>query len=811
MATMLIQNFRFALRLLRKSPGFALVAILTLALGIGATTAIFSVVYATMLAPLPYPNPDQLVLVWSHRRGNDNNVSVQDYLDWKAQNKTFQSMIASNSGSFNMATADRPEQVRGMTVGPGWYSMVGVKFFKGRDFVSEEGEPGKDKEVILTHDTWQQMGSDPNIIGKSIRINLEPHTVVGVLAPGAPDRMQIKFLVPLAFTPDQVNREDHQLIVAARLKPGVTIAQAQADMNVIAARLASEYPQTDKDLGVNVVPLRNYWFPKRTQSTLWALLGAVGFVLLIACANVANLLLAKATTRLKEVAVRASLGATRARVFMQFLTESLALALLGGLVGVGVAELMLQTIMKTLLSGMGLSLPSEAEVGLSLPVLGFTLLCTMLCGVLFGCAPAWRASGLNVNETLKEGGRAGAGSAHQRLRRVLVVAEFGLALALLAGAALAIHSFWNLSRLDLGVRTDHILTFGIAHPTKDFTQPQQILPFYRELLARLHAIPGVTEVSAASGTPLSGGGFGLPVNIVGQPPKDSNSQNIADFMKVTPEYYKTFGIQLVKGRMLAESDDENSPHVAMINEFLASHFFPGVDPIGQRLSVPQVIPGVNKPGPPQEWEIVGVFHDVRMFGPRNLTYPEVDVPFYQSPWPQEDVAIRTSGDPELIRKSAGAVVSSLDPNLPMAQVQTMDELASNDFLQDRTVTALFGILATVALLLAAIGIYGVMAFSVAQRTHEIGLRMALGADRNQVLQLVLREGVVLALAGLGLGLVGALFVGRALKSMLFGVGTIDLAAFATVSILLLASALLACYFPAQRATKVDPMVALRYE
>jgi putative ABC transport system permease protein len=810
MATMLIQNFRFALRLLRKSPGFTLVAILTLALGIGATTAIFSVVYATMLAPLPYPNPDQLVLVWSHRRGNDNDVSPQDYFDWKAQNTTFQSMIAWNAGSFNLATADRPEQVRGMIVGPGWYSMIGVKFFKGRDFVPEESQPGKDKEVILTHDTWQQMGSDPNIIGKSIRIDLEPHTVVGVLAPGAPDRMQIKFLVPMAFTPDQVNREDRHLIIAARLKPGVTITQAQADMNVIGARLASEYP-ADKDFGINVVPLRNYWFPRRTQSTLWALLGTVGFVLLIACANVANLLLAKATTRLKEVAVRASLGATRARVFMQVLSESLVLALLGGLAGVGVAELMLQTIMKTLLSGMGLSLPSEAEVGLSLPVLGFTLLCTMLCGVFFGCAPAWRASGLNVNETLKEAGRAGASSAHQHVRRVLVVSEFALALALLAGAGLAIRSFWNLSRLDMGVRTDHILTFEISRPTKDFTQSPQILPFYRELLERLHAIPGVTYTSAASGTPVNGGGFGLSFNVVGQPVKDGSSPNRAVFMLATPEYYKTFGIRLVKGRMFTEADNENSPRVALISEFMASHFFPGVDPIGQRLSVPRLIPGVNKPGPQQEWEIVGVFHDVRMEGPRSDSFPEIDVPFYQSPWPQEDVALRTSGDPESIRKSAGAVVTSIDPDLPIAQVQTMDQIVDTTFLEDRTQTVLFGILATVALLLSAIGIYGVMAFSVAQRTHEIGLRMALGADRNQVLRLVLKEGIVLAVVGLGLGLVGAMFVGRAVKSMLFGVGTIDFAAFSIVSLLLLGSALLACYFPAQRATRVDPMVALRYE
>jgi putative ABC transport system permease protein len=805
------QDFRLAFRLLRKSPGFTSVAILTLAFGIGATTAIFSVVYATMLAPLPYPDADQLVLLWSRVRGNDNNVAVQDYLDWKAQNKTFQQMVAWRSASFNMATADRPQQVRGMLTGPGWYSMIGVKFFKGRDFLPEEGEPGKDREVILTHDTWQQLGSDPNIIGKTIRIDLEPHTVVGVLAPGAPDRMQIKFLVPLSFKPEQISRDNRCCSVAGRLKPGVTIAEAQADMKVIAARIARDYPDTNKDRGINVVPLRNYWFPKETQSTLWALLGAVGFVLLIACANVANLLLAKATTRLREVAVRSSLGATRARVFLQFLTESLVLSALGGAVGIGIAEFMLQTIVKTLLSGMGLSLPSEADVALNLPVLGFTLLCTMLAGILFGCAPAWRASALNVNETLKEGGRAGTGSAHQKLRRALVVAEFGLALALLAGAGLAIHSFWNLSRFDLGLRTDHILTFGLPIPEKHFAQSSQIVPFYRDLIGRLHAIPGVTSASVATGTPLGEIGFFLPFGIAGQPPKESKPRDGAFFMMTTPEYHKTFGIRLIRGRTFNETDTERSARVAVVSESLAKKFLPGIDPIGQRLSVPQVVPGANKPGPAQEWEIVGVIHDVHMLGPRQDLNAEIDVPFYQSAWPRANVAIRTHGNPEQIRKAVSVVIASLDPDLPMDAVQTMDQLVKDNFLEDRTVTELFGILATVALLLATVGIYGVMAFSVAQRTHEIGLRMALGADRHNVLRLVIKEGIVLALLGLGVGLVGAFFVGRAIQSTLYGVGTVDLTAFSAVSLLLMAAALLACYFPAQRATRVDPMVALRYE
>jgi len=805
------QDVRFGARMLRKNPGFTAVAILTLALGIGATTAIFSVVYATMLAPMPYPHAEQLVLVWSSFQGHDEQVSVQDFFDLRDQNKTFQKMIAWRADSFNMAGADRPQQVRGMRTGPGWYSMVGVKFFMGRDFLPEESEPGKNDEVILTHATWEILGADPNIIGKTIRIDLEPHTVVGVLAPGAPDRMQIEFLVPLAFKPEQINRTRHPLLIAARLKPGVSLAEAQADLQVIAARIAQDYPTTDKNLGVHVTPLRNYWFAKKTQDTLWALLGAVGFLLLIACANVANLLLAKGTTRLKEVAVRASLGATRTRVFMQFLTESLLLSLAGGLIGIALAEFMLQVLTKTLLAGMGLSLPSEADIRLSLPVLLFTFGASVLAGVLFGCAPAWRASALNIEETLKDSNRSGSDRGHQRLRRALVVAEFGLALTLLAGAGLAIHSFWNLTRVNLGIRTDHILTFGLPVQQSRFTESQQIVMFYRQFLDKLHALPGVLQADVSTGTPLGEIGFGTPFGVVGQLQNDPNSRRFAIFQMVTPDYFKTFGIQLLQGRTFTDDDREGGLRVAVVNQHFVDRYLSGVAPVGQRILVDQIVPGATKPGPPQEWEIIGVVRDVRMEGPRSDIDGEIDVPFYQSPWPRVDVAIRTAGDPEALRKNVAAVVNSMDPDLPMDGVKTMEQIRDETFLEDQSVTELFGVFAAAALLLATIGIYGVMAFSVARRTREIGVRMALGADRSQVLRLVFKEGVVLAFAGIGLGLLGGVFVGRAIRSTLYSVGTIDLLALSVVAFLLLTAALLACYFPARRATKVDPMVALRYE
>jgi putative ABC transport system permease protein len=805
----LIQNCSFALRLLRRSPGFAATAILTLALGIGATTAIFSVVYGTMLAPMPYPHPEQLVLAWSSIRAGDITVSVQDYLDWKAQNKTFQSMIPWRADGFNMATAERPEQVRGLRTGSGWYTMMGVNFSKGRDFLPEETEPGKDHAVILTHATWERLGADPNIIGKAIRIDLEPHTVVGVLAPGAPDRMQIDLLVPLSFKPEEINRQGHPLLITGRLKPGVSLAAAEADLKVIAARIASQYPTTNQNLGIHITPLRNYWFAKQTQNTLWALLGAVGFLLLMSCANVANLLLAKASTRRREVALRASLGATRARIFGQFLTESLVLSVIGGVLGVALAEVMLRVITKTLLTGMGLSLPSEADIRLSLPVLLFTICASLLAGVLFGCSPAWRASTLNINETLKEGGRSGSDRGHQRLRRVLVVSEFALALALLAGAGLAIHSFWNLSRVDLGMRTDHVLTFGLPVPPRHFADPQQIVPFYRGLLDKIYALPGVSQAHVATATPLAQSGFGLPFDIVGQPHRDPGSGDFAYYQMATPDYFKTFGIQLLEGRLFTASDDESSQHVAVVNEYFAHRYLPGVDPIGKRILVPKLTPGVPRPGAPQEWEIIGVVHDVRGAGARQNQFGEIDVPFYQSPWPQVDVAVRTAGDPEAIERSVGAVINSIDPDLPMAHVKTMEQLVDDSFLLDRSVSGLFAAFAAAALLLAAIGIYGVMSFSVAQRTHEIGLRMALGATRSQVLKLIVREGLILALFGLGLGLLGAALVGRAVQSTLYQVGAIDPLTLCAVAVLLLAAALLACYLPARRATKVEPMVALR--
>ncbi|MBZ5654981.1 MAG: ABC transporter permease [Acidobacteriia bacterium] len=803
-----LQSLLFGLRLLRRSTGFTAVAVITLAIGIGANTAIFSVMYAVLFEPLPYPQPDQLVMVWQKVQGNRNTVSAGDFLDWRRQNTVFEDLNAWAGQDFNLATADRPERIGGGLVTPGLIHMTQHDLFLGRDFTQDEATPGKDHVVIITHRLWERMGADRGILGKPLRLDGEPYTVVGVFKPGTADRLGGQISVPLVIHPEQTGYDAHWLQVMGRLKPGVSIAQAQAEMGVIAQRIAEQHPDTNKGWSASVEPLKNDYLDRGTIQILWLLMGAVGFVLLIACANVANLMLAKGTTRLREVAVRSALGASRAQLFAQFLMESLALALLGGVAGLALGQVLIKVLVTTVPP---YSLPAEADVRMSLPVLLFTFAATLVAGVMFGCMPAWQASGVSPNETLKEGGRTGASAGRSRVRRVLVVLESGLALTMLAGAGLAIHSFWNLTRVDLGIRTDHILTFSLPIPPQRFSQSEQMVTFYRQLLEKIKAIPGVSHAEAATGMPVQGPGFGMQFEIVGKPPAvDAGSRPGTGFGMVTPEYFQTFGIRVVKGRSFNEQDRAGAPRVAMVNENFARSYLGNTDPIGQRLRIEELIPGVPRLGPPVEWEIVGVFR-VHSGGARNEGFPEVNVPFWQSPWSQASLAVRTSGDPTAMIKSVAAAVNSMEPDLALADVKTMDQLVDESLVGERFVTALYAAFAAVALVLAAVGIYGVMAFAVAQRTHEIGLRMALGAGREQVLRLILKEGVVLALFGLGVGLVGAFFVARILRGLLYGVGTIDFAAFGAVAAILLATALMACYLPARRATQVDPMVALRYE
>jgi putative ABC transport system permease protein len=804
----LLQNIRYALRQLMKSPGFTLTAVITLALGIGANTAIFTTVYATLLAPMPYPEPDQLVMVWSKIQGFHNGVSAGDFDDWRHQSTAFQALNAWTGGSFNLATKDQPEYVQGQKTTPGMYKMMGVNFLYGRDFLPEEGTLGKEHVVVLVNKMWKKLGSDPNIIGKQMKIDGEPYTVVGVMAAGQPDRLDQSLIVPLVFKPEQLNHDFHWLLVMGRLKPGVTMREAQANMDAVTANIAKAYPKSDKGWDSFVEPLQNDFLPKERIQTLWFLLGAVGFVLLIACVNVANLLLAKGTTRHKEVAIRIALGAKRSAIFSQLLTENILLALIGGLTGIGVGWLALRGLIAIMPDG---TLPSEADLSLNIPILLFSLGASTLAGLLFGCAPAWYATRIDPAEALKEGGRSGTSSSRKGLRRTLVVGEFALALTLLTGAGLAIHSFWNLTQVDLGTSTFHIQTFFLPVPDARPKDPIQIANYYQQMLSRIQAVPGVLNVSASTGLPLEGAGFGMPFTIQGAPDiADPSQRPGAAFGMVTPDYFKTFSIQVLRGRSFTDQDKAGSVRVAMVSESFVKKYFKDKDPLQQRLMIEELIPGVQKLGSPIPWQIVGVFHDVRGGGLRDGR-PEIEVPFWQIPWPSAYFGVRTSGDPALMTKSIEDAVHSVDSEIAIAEPHTMEEVKSLVLAGDRFTMLLYASFAVVALSLAAVGIYGVMAFTVAQREHEIGLRMALGASRGKVVGMILKEGMTLALFGLGLGLIGAYFVGRALQSGLYGVGTLDAGAIVAVASVLFAAAMLASWIPARRAASVQPMQALRSE
>ena len=804
----LFRDLSFSLRTLAKNPGLTITILLTLALGIGANTAIFTVNYATLLAPLPYPEPDQLVWVWARIHDGHNTVSAGDFTDWKRDSKVFQDIHAFIGTDFNLATHDQPEFVPGSRVTPGMATMMGYTFSLGRDLLPEEGQAGKDHAVVLTNRLWQKLGADPDIIGKTLRLDDEPYNVVGVVAPGVADRETSQLTVPLVFKPEQINHDFHWLLVIGRLKPGMTVSQAQADMDAVAADIAKAYPHSNKGWGAAVDPLKNDIISSDRRATLWLLLGAVAFILLIACVNVANLLLARSMARQKELAIRGALGATPRAIFTQLLTESLLLAVTGGVFGIGVGFAMLRGIMAAMPER---TLPMEADVRLNLPVLGFTLLATTLAGLLFGCIPAWYASRIDPAETLKEGGRSGTSTSRHRLRRTLVIGEFALALALLAGAGLTIHSFMNLARVDLGVRTDHVLTFGLPIPDTRSKEPERIIAYYRQVLGAIQSVPGVAHASALTGLPLFGNRFGLPFTIVGKPAfTDPSLRPGTAFSMATPEYFQTFGVRLVQGRAFTEQDNSAAIRVAVVNEEFVKRFLKDSNPLEQRISVDQLIPGVTRLGPPVEWQIVGVYHNVRQYGLR-IDRPEIIVPFWQTPWPVASIGVRTSGDPNLMLKSVSAAVHSVDPQIALSNPMTMEDVHDRVLANDRFTVILFGIFAALALLLAAIGIYGVMSFSVEQRSHEIAVRMALGSSRGGVLHLIMKEGVLLACIGSCLGLVGAYFVGRAMRSILYGVTAIDLSAFLAVAFLLLAAAVLASYIPARRAASIEPMDALRAE
>ena len=769
----MLENLHYALRQLRKSPVFTLTAVLTLALGIGANTAIFTVVYATLLAPMPYPEPDQLVMVWSKIQGDRNGIAAQDFVDWKNQSTVFQDLNALTGGSFNLATKDQPEYVEGQLTTPGMYRMMGVKFQYGRDFLPEEGVAGKEHVVVLMNKLWKRLGSDPNIIGKQLRIDGTPYTVVGVLAPG-PARPARPVAGRAAGL--QARAVESRLPLAARDGPPQARRhhQAGAGRHGLGDRQHRQaFPKSNKGWGAFVEPLKNDFLPKeRIQTSLDAAWrgGLCAADRLRQCGQPAawqreprgrrKWPFAHRSAHRAKTSSRSSSPRTCCWHWSAAFWES-ASALVA-LRGAGCHH-----AAKTRFPLKPISLSTCPSCCSRLRLLH-------LAGLLFGCAPAWYATRVDPAEALKEGGRSGTGAGRHRLRSVLVIGEFALALALLTGAGLAIHSFWNLTHVDLGVNTVHVQTFFLPVPDSRPKDPAQINAYYQQMLASIKAVPGVLDAAVSVGLPLEGPGFGMPFTIAGQPEfADPSQRPGAGFEMVTPDYFKTYGIQVMRGRAFTDQDNAGSVHVAMVNEEFVHKFFKGKDPLQQRINVEELIPGVTKLGPYISWQIVGVFHNVRAGGFRE-DFPEIEIPFWQIPWPSANIGVRTAGDPATMTKSIAAAVHSVDPQIALAEPRTLEEVKSLMLAGDRFTMTLYAAFAIVALLLAAVGIYGVMAFTVAQREHEIGLRMALGASRGNVVSLVLKEALVLALVGLGLGLVGAYFVGRAMHSTLYGVGSVGL-------------------------------------
>ena len=809
---MLWSDFKFAVRGLIGAPGLSAAAVVALALGIGPNTAIFSLVYATLLAPLPFPNPDQLARVTPMAGNAQDRASVAEYLEWKKRSTSFQALEAFRPGrTLNLAIGDAPEIVSARQVTPGGHRMLSERVFLGRDFRADEDQPGKQHVVLLTHRLWRErFGADRDIIGRDIRMDSIPYTVVGVLEPGTwEDRTPANVWIPISFTPAEIaNRQLRPLIVDGRLKPGVTVEQAQQEMNTIAADLARQFPDSYAGRTVRLVPLdtaiqnssRTMVAGTGLRPLLWSLLAAVSFVVLMACVNVASLLLSRGVTRERETAIRAALGATRGRLMRLALIEGVVLAAIGGALGVVASVWILQGILAMLPP---FTLASSVDPKLNLQVLLFALGATMFAGALSGSAQAWQAGRTNFNDTLKQAGRGGTGHGRRRLLHALVVVEFALAVTLLGGAGLTILSFWNRTQVDLGVRTDQILTFGLPVNEGRFSSPAEIDVFYQQLLEKFQAVPGVAKASVSTGLPLLGFGIPSKFGVVGQPEDKRSSRPSVGVQMVTPEYFETFGIRMLQGRALNDRDGMSAQRVAVVNERFVRLFLSGQDPVGQRVAM-------DESGSRVEWHIVGVFRDVsnvEQFGEPKA--PQMYVPFAQSPRPQATVAVRTTTRPELLRSSLAAAVHAVDPQLPLVSIQTMEQIVGGRLAPDRFNIMLYGGLAALALLLATIGIYGVMAFTVMQRTAEIGLRMALGAGHNQVRLQILREGATLATVGLILGLMGAYVLGRTMHSMLFGTGALNLPVILATGLVLLGTALAACYVPARRASAVDPLIALR--
>ncbi len=799
MLTNIIRDLRYGVRQLARTPGFTIVAVLTLAIGIGATSAIFSVVNGVLLRPLPYPNSDRIVRVFEIlQQFGRFSVAPATFLDWRQQSTVFERIAAINSTGATFNSGTGPERVGGLLVSWDLFDLLQVQPALGRSFRADEDAPGKDAVIVISHTMWEQrFGSDPSVLGRSVSLNGVPVTVIGVMPAGFAFGDDAQFWRPLALNPANATRGGHFLAVFARLKSGVTIQQAHAEMKGISERLAVQYPAASANESAEVVGMHDTMVAQ-IRPALWTLLAAVGVVILIACANVANLLLVRASVRAREIAIRTTLGASRRRLILQMLTESLVLSLGGGAVGLLLAYLAIRPI-QTLSAG---SIPLSRTISIDMTVLLFASVLSVLTGVLFGLAPAWQAGRATTGAVLKEGGRSSVSSGGRWIRNGLLVAEVAMSIVLLVGATLLLRSFARLVNVDPGFKPDHVLAFRVALPNGPYPEDHHRIAFFETLTSRLEALSEVVSAAAIQALPMRGS-YILAFTVRGRPAPKPNEGPSAFYRAVTPHYFQTLGVPLVRGRTFTARDAEKAPMVAIVDQLFAERHFPGEDPIGQGIDIGNGTEGF--------YEIVGVVGGVRQDSLESQPNPTMYVPHAQSAFSGMWVTVRTKGDPTALSAAARQTVRAIDPDLPAFAMTSLTTVVNDSVAQRRFSMLLLTVFAGIALFLAAIGLYGVVAYSVSLRTQEIGLRMAIGAQQRDVLQMIVGGGMKLALVGVVVGLAAAVSLSGVLTTMLFEIQRFDLASYATTAAILLAIAALACYVPARRAMRVDPIVALREE
>jgi putative ABC transport system permease protein len=809
----LASDIRYGLRTLFKSPGFTLVALATLALVIGANTAIFSFVNAVLLRPLPYDHPERIVRVLEAPPGGGRNgISTLNYLDWAKQNNCFEFMAARTGGGASLTGVEEPVELAGNRVSAHYFDIFGVRPALGRTFLEGEDQEGKDHVVVLSYVLWQtQFGGDPALIGRTILLNNEPHTVIGVMPQDSPfGRGVARIWRPLTFKPENMTRNFHWFNAVARLKPGVTLEQARAQMDAIGKRIATDFPDSNKDWGVGVDPFSEGVVGQDLRQSLYVLLAAVGMVLLIACANLANLSLMRVVGREREIAIRVSLGAGRWTLARQFLTESLLLSLGGGALGLLLGRFAMLGLKAALPPG---SLPSEANVNLDSRVMLFSFALAVITGLVVGLFPALQAARPNLTNSLKQGGGSGTGHGHARVRSSLVVAEVALAFVLLTGAGLLIRSLNKLGDVDTGFDSTNVLTFRLPTSDKAYPDPAALGAHLSQVKSRLESLPGVTGVAMASALPMQGWGYGMPFQIAGQPVLDPAHRKALFFKMVSPSYFSTLKMRLRQGRLLADTDRRGTPPVTVINETTSRRYFGGKNPLGQRILIQEIVPGKTQLGAEVPWEVVGVVADetVGDLDDQPDNNPGMYVAMEQSPVYSLGVVLRGAMDTALLREPIKKTMHGISAGQTLPDMKTLDAIKTESLGDNRFRVLLLGTFAGVSLLLSAIGIYGVISYSVTQRTREIGIRAALGATRGDVLGLVLRHGMGLSILGLLLGVGASFALTQLLKNLLFGIGDRDPLTLTAVFLVLGIVALVACFIPARKATRVDPVIALRSE